>query len=177
MSRIELQELNFLSCICATHLLKLAKQLSSELLREVAILPCAPSGDSSQCWRLRRCLSGFFALMLTYPKCLSGILSCTMATSFTFLSAIAASIVASLQLACAELSLRNSHSYLISALPAYGFSRFIIGPLGDRRINQPTNTARHLKHPKHNGWYSRCLCTLKCSQAVPGWHSLCDSFS
>ena len=75
------------------------------------------------------------------------------------LSAIAAFIVASLQLAYAEFLLRDSHSYSISAFPAYGFSRFIIGPLGDRRINQPTNAARHLKHPKHNGWYSRCLCT------------------
>ena len=43
--------------------------------------------------------------------------------------------------------------------------------------SRASSDARLLKHPKHNGWYSQCLCTLKCSQAVPGWHSQCDSFS
>ena len=49
MSRVELHELKSLNCICATHLLQLAKQLTSKLLREVAILSCAPSGDSLGC--------------------------------------------------------------------------------------------------------------------------------
>ena len=94
-----------------------------------------------------------------------------------WLSAVAASIVASLQLSLRgvvnvqlPLMLHKCPSGIwiqsihLRCLPAYW-------------LNQPTNTARHLKSPKHNGWYSRCLCTLKCSQAVPGWHSLCDSFS
>ena len=49
VSRVELQELNSVNCIYATHLHKLAKQLTSKLLREVAILSCAPSGDSLGC--------------------------------------------------------------------------------------------------------------------------------
>ena len=73
--------------------------------------------------------SGVFALMLltlsasrAFLVAMSQLDCRVLALQLSY--AFAAFIVASLQLTCAELSMCNSHSCFISALPAYGFSRF-----------------------------------------------------